>query len=75
MRQAIDTQAHRLKTILLEGRMRKEFLGGGTKKKVEGGDEEGKVVRAFVEMNKENMLKTKPKVGLDLIVPISSFFF
>ena len=37
--------------------MRKEFL-----KDVPAGNE-GKAVKAFVEMNKENMLKTKPKVS------------
>lgn len=56
MRQAIDTQPHLLKTVLLNGAMRKEFLKG-----VPAGGE-GKAVAAFVEMNKENMLKTKPKV-------------
>lgn len=40
--------------------MRKEFLKG-----VPAGNE-GKAVKAFVEMNKENMLKTKPKVSASL---------
>ena len=37
--------------------MRKEFLGGTSK-------DEKKAVKAFVEQNKENALKTKPKVSL-----------
>lgn len=58
MRQSIDTQPHLLKTVLLDRAMRKEFLKG-----VPAGDE-GKAVKAFVELNKENMLKTKPKVSI-----------
>lgn len=57
MRQSIDTQPHLLKTVLLDRTMRREFLKG-----VPAGDE-GKAVKAFVEKNKENMLKTKPKVS------------
>lgn len=57
MRSAIDTQSHLLKNVLLNPTMRKEFLKG-----VPTGNE-GKAVKAFVEMNKENMLKTKPKVS------------
>lgn len=60
MRSSIDTQSHLLKNVLLNPAMRKEFLKG-----VPAGNE-GKAVKAFVEMNKENMLKTKPKVSIVL---------
>ncbi len=60
MRQAIDGNSRVLKSILLQPAMRKEFLKG-----VSAGDE-GKAVKAFVAMNTENMLKTKPKVSLGL---------
>lgn len=55
MRRAIDLKSQKLKTVLLEPAMRKEFLKGAA-------NDEKKVVKAFVESNKENMLKTKPKV-------------
>ena len=41
----------------MDATMRKEFLRG-----VPAGDE-GKAVKAFVEMSKENMVKTKPRVS------------
>lgn len=73
MRQSIDTQSHLLKTVLLDPTMRKEFLKG-----VPARDEK-KAVKAFVEMNKENMLKTKPKVSIMLYYPhfirLSDVFF
>lgn len=47
--------------------MRKEFLKG-----VPAGDE-GKAIKAFVEINKENMLKTKPKVSVVLCCNRSVF--
>lgn len=55
MRRAIDSKSQKLKTVLLEQTLRKEFLQGAAK-------DEKKVVKAFVDSNKENMLKTKPKV-------------
>lgn len=57
MRRDIDRKSQKLKTVLLDPAMRKEFLGGISK-------DEKKAVKAFVEQNKENALKTKPKVGL-----------
>ncbi|KAL8821748.1 MAG: hypothetical protein Q9223_000272 [Gallowayella weberi] len=57
MRKDIDRKSHKLKTVLLEPAMRKEFLGGIPK-------DEKKAIKAFVEQNKENALKTKPKVRL-----------
>ena len=41
--------------MLLDDRLRKEFLGGAKAK-------EGEVVSKFIGLNKENMLKRKPKV-------------
>lgn len=55
MRRAIDRHPERLKEVLLDPRMRKEFLEGAPKN-------EAKVVKAFVAANKENALKTRPKV-------------
>ena len=49
--------------------MRKEFLKG-----VPAGNE-GKAVKAFVEMNKENMLKTKPKVSTVLCYAMHTTVF
>jgi hypothetical protein len=40
----------------MDERLRKDFLGGAPK-------QEGKVVGAFCQQNKENALKTKPKVS------------
>lgn len=57
MRRDIDQKSHKLRSVLLDPAMRKEFLGGIPK-------DEKKAIKAFVEQNKENALKTKPKVGL-----------
>ncbi|KAL8736092.1 MAG: hypothetical protein Q9181_002554 [Wetmoreana brouardii] len=54
MRRDLDKKSHKLKNILLEPSMRKEFLGGIPK-------DEKKAVKAFVAQNQENALKTKPK--------------
>ncbi|KAI4221795.1 MAG: hypothetical protein L6R40_008612 [Gallowayella cf. fulva] len=54
MRRDIDRKSHKLRSVLLDPAMRKEFLGGIPK-------DEKKAVKAFVEQNKENALKTKPK--------------
>lgn len=55
MRKDLDKKSHRLKRVLMGREMRKEFLGGVK-------EEEVKVVKAFVGLNGENALKTKPKV-------------
>ena len=55
MRKDVDEKSHKLKAVLMNGDMRKEFLGGIK-------PDEKKAVKAFVGMNTENMLKTKPKV-------------
>lgn len=56
MRRDIDRNARRLKDILMDDRMRREFFAGAAKN-------ERKVVKAFVAANSENALKTKPKVS------------
>ncbi|KAL8896509.1 MAG: hypothetical protein Q9192_003054 [Flavoplaca navasiana] len=54
MRKDIDRKSDKLKSVLLDPAMRKEFLSGISK-------DNKKAVKAFVEQNKENALKTKPK--------------
>ncbi|KAF2721223.1 hypothetical protein K431DRAFT_338886 [Polychaeton citri CBS 116435] len=54
MRRDIDRNSQRLKTVLLEQRMRDEFLNGCSK-------DTAKAVKAFVNANAANALKTKPK--------------
>lgn len=58
LRTDIDQRPHRLKDVLMDPKMRKEFLGGVPKN-------EEKTVNAFVSarMNADNALKTKPKVS------------
>lgn len=56
MRRAIDRKSEKLKSVLLEPAMRKEFLKAVAK-------DEKKVVKAFVDANSGDMLKTKPKVN------------
>ncbi|KAK6822236.1 hypothetical protein RU639_006910 [Aspergillus parasiticus] len=58
MREDIDRNSHRLKSVLGEEGMRRELFDGVS-------DEE-KAVEAFVNQNQESALKTKPKgYGLD----------
>lgn len=54
MRRAIDRHSRRLKDVLLDDTIRKEFLNGAAKN-------DKAVVKAFVKSNSENALKTKPK--------------
>ncbi|KAI9760581.1 MAG: hypothetical protein M4579_001550 [Chaenotheca gracillima] len=54
LRRSIDRKPRKIKNVLTDARLRKEFLGGIPK-------DENKAVRAFVEHNKESALKTKPK--------------
>ncbi|SMR52123.1 unnamed protein product [Zymoseptoria tritici ST99CH_3D1] len=53
MRRAIDRNSARLKGVLADEAMRKHFLGGSKT--------DAKALKAFVEGNKSNALKTKPK--------------
>ena len=57
LRKEIDKKSHKIKTVLMAAELRKEFFGGI-------GPDEKKAVKAFVGMNTENALKTKPKVRL-----------
>ncbi|KAF2669160.1 hypothetical protein BT63DRAFT_424871 [Microthyrium microscopicum] len=57
LRRAIDRRSARLKAVLRNADLRKEFFGGVA-------DDDKKVVGKFVAMNKESALKTKPKVSL-----------
>ena len=54
MRQDVDRKSHKIKAVLTAAELRKEFFGGIA-------NDEKKAVKAFVGMNMENMLKTKPK--------------
>ncbi|KAK4694716.1 hypothetical protein P7C71_g2911, partial [Lecanoromycetidae sp. Uapishka_2] len=54
MRLDVDRKSHKIKKVLMAPDLRKEFFGGI-------GEVEKKAVKAFVGMNTENMLKTKPK--------------
>ncbi|KAK0507353.1 hypothetical protein JMJ35_010391 [Cladonia borealis] len=54
LRKEIDKKSHKIKEVLMAPDMRKEFFGGI-------GPDEKKAVKAFVGMNTENALKTKPK--------------
>ncbi|KAL9131142.1 MAG: hypothetical protein Q9217_000843 [Psora testacea] len=58
LRKDVDKNSHKLKEVLMEERLRKEFLGGV-------GRNEGAAVRKFVAMNGENALKTKPRRDKD----------
>lgn len=55
LRRDVDRKSHKIKQVLTDPRMRKEFLGGVVK-------DDKKAVKAFVGQNQENILKTKPKV-------------
>lgn len=57
IRADIDRNSHRLKDILSEPDMRREFLGGVS-------DEEDEVVKAFISLpqNKETAMRSHPKV-------------
>lgn len=57
MRKDIDRHPERIKNVLLDDGVRKSFLKGASK-------QDTKVVKAFVDSNSENALKTKPKVSL-----------
>ena len=60
LRRDIDRKPHRIKAVLTDTAMRKEFFGGI-------GRDEKKAIRAFAGHNSRTALKTKPKVSLHLI--------
>ena len=51
----MDRRPRRLKDVLIDDRVRKDFFDGVARN-------DKKVVNAFVSANAENALKTKPKV-------------
>jgi hypothetical protein len=55
LRRDIDRRPERLRTILASPAMRKHIFGGISK-------DEQKAIKAFTNQNKDNALKTKPKV-------------
>lgn len=57
MRRDIDRHPERIKGILLDDGVRKTFLDGVSR-------QESRAVKAFVDTNSGNALKTKPKVSL-----------
>ena len=61
LRRDFDKRSNKLKKVLLDKAVRKELLKGVPY-------DEKKVVKAFVELNKENMLKTKPKVNNNVML-------
>lgn len=63
MRRDIDRKSHKLKNVLLDPLLRKEFLGGIPK-------DDKKAVNAFCGQNQENALKTKPKVRSFFLFPL-----
>ena len=56
MRRAIDTRPRKLKDVLSDESIRRDFLKGVPKN-------DAKVVKAFVAGNAGNALKTRPKVS------------
>lgn len=56
LRRDIDRKPHKIKDVLLDEGVRREFLGGIPK-------DAKKAVKAFTGHNSDSMLKTKPKVG------------
>jgi hypothetical protein len=59
LRQNIDQKPKRLRQVLTEPQMRKQILGVSS-------NDEKKAVKSFADQNKENALKTKPKVCASL---------
>jgi uncharacterized protein (TIGR02453 family) len=57
MRRSIDRHPRRLKDVLRDAKIRKEFLSGAS-------DSDAAAVKAFVKSNAESALKTRPK-GFD----------
>ncbi|KAI9838975.1 MAG: hypothetical protein M1819_004183 [Sarea resinae] len=57
LRRDVDRKSHKIKSVLTNAGLRKEFFGGIPKN-------EKNAVRAFIGQNTENALKTKPKVNL-----------
>ncbi len=67
LRRDVDRKPHNIKRVLVDANLRREFFGGIPK-------DEKKAVKAFVNQNTENALKTKPKVSRFLSMPLSLRF-
>jgi hypothetical protein len=65
MRRDIDRHPRRIKDVLLDAGMRREFLGNVAKS-------DAKAVKAFVSGNSENALKVRPKVRVDSFLNVCS---
>ena len=61
IRSEIDRKPSKLKRILRDAGLRREFLEGVP-------DDESEVVKEFVRGSSVNALKTKPKVGLSMFL-------
>ena len=59
MRVAIDRNPRRLKDILRDEQIRREFLDGAK-------NNDGAAVKSFIKRNDSNALKTRPKVSLSI---------
>lgn len=57
LREDIDRNPQRIKTVLRDAGIRREFFNGIS-------DDDSRAVKAFVSQNRENALKTKPKVSI-----------
>ena len=55
LRRNIDQRPHKIKDVLTQPGLRKDFFGGVP-------DRQELAVKAFIDNNREGMLKTKPKV-------------
>ena len=62
LRRDVARKSHKIKNVLLDAGIRRHFLGDIVK-------DEKKAVKAFIDHNGENMLKSRPKVGLQALVP------
>lgn len=64
LRRDVDRKPHKIKQMLIDPGIRKEFLGGI-------GPDEKKAAKAFATQNADNALKTKPKVCPPHKLPMS----
>ena len=64
MRREFDRHPQRIKAVLTQDGVRKEFLKGAPKS-------DAKAVKAFVAGNADNALKTKPKVSRSFFLAFS----
>ena len=67
LRRDVDRKPHKIKKILMDPGIRKACFKGCP-------SDEKKAIKAFVEANKENALKTKPKVDLVVFLVMKCLF-